>query len=140
MDWFSSALADAGLSLDRSICILDKDGPHYSDLDWIMVHLRAMPMLPDAIFCVNDAISLRLSRVLKQMGISVPDQVMVAGFDGIPQCAVVEPALSTVQIPSTDIGRLAADILLARIGNPDRPYCTTYVKTTPVLRASTSRG
>lgn len=135
---FGSALADAGLTLDRTICILDKDGPQYSDPDWIMSRLQAMPRLPDAIFCANDAISLGLVRALKQMGVSIPDQVMVAGFDGLPQCAVVEPALSTIEIPSTDIGRLAADILLARIGNPDRPYCTTYVKTTPVLRASTS--
>lgn len=135
---FGSAIADAGLTLDRSICILDKDGPQYSNLDWIMSRLQAMPRLPDAIFCANDAISLRVTAVLKQMGISIPDEVMVAGFDGIPQTAVTEPALSTVQIPSIDIGRLAADTLLARIEKPDRPYCTTYVKTTPVLRASTS--
>ncbi|MDE6261557.1 MAG: LacI family DNA-binding transcriptional regulator [Oscillospiraceae bacterium] len=137
---FASALADAGLTLDRTICILDKDGPQYNDLSWIMSRLQAMPRLPDAFFCANDFLALRLMTVLKQMGVSIPDQVMVAGFDGLPQCAVVEPALSTIQIPSTDIGRLAADILLARIGNPDRPYCTTYVKTTPVLRASTSRS
>lgn len=72
---------------------------------------------------------IRWNRVApSRMGVSIPDQVMVAGFDGLPQSAVVEPALSTIQIPSTDIGRLAADLLLARIGKPDRPYCTTYVK------------
>lgn len=137
---FVSALADTSLTLDRSICILDSDGPQYSDPMWIMGRLQAMPLLPDAFICANDFIALHLMTALKQMGVSIPDQVMVCGFDGTPQSTVVEPPLSTVQIPSTDIGRLAADILLARIGNPDRAYCTTYVRTTPVLRASTSRS
>ena len=137
-DGFVSALADTNLTLDRSLCILDSDGPQYSDPIWIMRRLQRMSRLPDALICANDFIALHLMTALKQMGVSIPDQVMVAGFDGTPQSAVVEPPLSTVQIPSTDIGRLAADMLLARIGNPDRAYCTTYVKTTPVLRASTS--
>jgi LacI family transcriptional regulator len=64
---------------------------------------------------------------------------MVTGFDGVPQSAVVEPSLTTVQIPNADIGRMAADILLERIKNPNRPFSSTYVKTTPVLRNSTSR-
>ena len=135
-----SALADANLTLDRSMCILDRDGPQYSDPAWILERLQAMPALPDAFMCANDFIALHLMTALKQMGLSIPGQVMVAGFDGSPQSVVVEPALTTVQIPSADIGRIAADILMDRIEHPDRPYCATYVKTTPILRASTSRA
>lgn len=137
---FSSALACAGLALDRDICILDSDGPQYSDPAWMAQRIQLMPLLPDAFVCANDFIAIHLMTALKQLGVSIPERVMVAGFDGTPQSAVVEPALTTVQIPSDDIGRLAADILLERIETPDRPYRTTYVKTTPVLRASTSRG
>lgn len=135
---FTTALARAGLPLDRSVCILDPDGPQYSDPAWLMERLQRMPSLPDALVCANDSIAIRLMTALKQLGIAIPGRVMVAGFDGTPQSAVVEPALTTVQIPSDDIGRLAADILLDRIENPDRPYRVTYVRTTPVLRASTA--
>ena len=65
---------------------------------------------------------------------------MVSGFDGTPQSAIVDPSLTTAQIPSAEIGRLAADLLLARIENPDSPLQRTYVKTTPVWRKSTDRN
>lgn len=136
---FCSALNSAGLPLNRGLCILERDGPQYSDDVWLLERLRRMPELPDALICANDFIAIRLMTVLKQMGIAIPDRIMVAGFDGTPQSAVVEPSLTTVQIPSTDIGRIAADMLLERIENPDRPYRCTYIKSTPIWRDSTAR-
>ncbi len=136
---FSIALGNAGLTLDRSLSILDRDGPQYSDPEWIEGKLRRMPVLPDGLVCANDYIALHVMTALKQMGVAIPGRVMVTGFDGTPQSAVVEPALSTAQIPGAEIGKLAADILLDRIENPDRPYRTTYVNSIPLFRASTSK-
>ncbi len=136
---FNVALGHAGLNLDRDMCILDSDGSQYSDSAWYAEKLRMLPALPDGFVCANDFIALRLMIALKQLGISIPDRVMVSGFDGTAQASFVEPALTTAQIPGNDIGRLAAEILLDRIDHPDRPYRTTYVNTTPLLRASTSR-
>ena len=48
-------------------------------------------------------------------------------------------ALGSAWIHSNDIGRLAEDMLLARTENPDRPFQSTYVKTTPLWRDSTAR-
>lgn len=136
---FCSALGSAGIPLNRGLCILDRDGPQYSDAVWLLERLRMMPELPDAFICANDFIAIRLMTALKQMGVAIPDRIMVAGFDGTPQSAVVEPSLTTVQIPSADIGRIAADMLLERIENPDRPYRCTYIKSTPIWRDSTAR-
>ncbi len=136
---FNLAVNKAGLTLDRDLSILDRDGPEYSDPEWYIGKLQRMPVLPDGLVCANDYIALHVMTALKQMGVAIPGRVMVAGFDGTPQSAVVEPALTTAQIPSADIGRLAAEILLDRLENPDRPYRTTYVNTVPLLRASTSR-
>ena len=61
---------------------------------------------------------------------------MVTGFDGTPQSALIDPPLTTVETPVKAIGRLAADILLTRIANPDFPPFSTRVKTTPVWRSS----
>ena len=136
---FNLAIGKAGPTLDRDLSILDRDGPEYSDPEWYIGKLQRMPVLPDGLVCANDYIALHVMTALKQMGVAIPGRVMVAGFDGTPQSAVVEPALTTAQIPSADIGRLAAEILLDRLENPDRPYRTTYVNTVPLLRASTSR-
>ena len=136
---FCFALSSADIPLNRRMCILDSDGPQYSDPAWLYERLREMPELPDAFVCANDFIAIHLMTALKQRGMSIPDQIMVAGFDGTPQSAVLEPSLTTVEIPSADIGRIAADILLDRIENPDRPFRCTYVKATPVFRGSTDR-
>ena len=56
---------------------------------------------------------------------------------GEAQSALVEPALTTVQIPSIEIGRMSADILLARIRNPKIPFSWTHIRTNPVWRKST---
>lgn len=136
---FNLAIDKAGLTLDRDLSILDRDGPEYSDPAWIADKLRHMPVIPDGLVCANDFIALHVITALKQMGVTIPGRVMVSGFDGTPQSAVVEPALTTAQIPGADIGKLAAEILLDRIENPDRPYRTTYVNSIPLLRSSTTR-
>lgn len=136
---FRSALEGAGLPLNRALCILDGDESPYSDAGWLSARLLQMPQLPDALICVNDFIAIRVMTALKQLGVAIPGQVMVAGFDGTAQATVVEPALTTVQIPGIEIGRIAADMLLNRIANPGRPPISVYAKTSPIWRESTNR-
>jgi LacI family transcriptional regulator len=131
------ALRKGGFQPDVDVCILDPDSAPYDDPLWLEQKLRAMPYLPEAFFCANDFLALHLMTALKNMGYSVPEDVMVAGFDGSPESAVVSPGLTTAVIPSTEIGRLAAELLLKRIANPDSPILRVYVPTTPVWRAST---
>lgn len=134
---FRMALETAGLILDESFCILEPDDSPYNNSDWLIGRMNRMPALPDAFICANDFLAIHLMNALKKMGLSVPGDIMVTGFDGTSQSALVEPALTTVQIPSVEIGRMSADILLARIRNPELPYSWTHVRTNPVWRKST---
>lgn len=136
---FHTALSNAGLALDKTLCILDGDDSPYDSTEWLSDKIRRMPHLPDALICVNDYVAIHVMTALKLLGISIPEQIMVAGFDGTAQSAVVEPPLTTVQIPGAEIGRIAADILLNRIANPGRMPFSVYVKTTPIWRESTNR-
>lgn len=134
---FCAALDSASIPLDKTLCILSSDIEPYTDEAWLLARLREMPMIPDAFICANDFIALHMMMALKQLGMAVPKDIMVTGFDGIPLTSVAAPSLTTVQIPNADIGRMAAELLLKRIENPERPFSTTYVKTTPVWRSST---
>lgn len=136
---FCRAQEVAGLPINKALCILEPDSAPYGDSDWLFSQIRRMPVMPDAFVCANDFLALHLMSTLKSHGISIPQEVMITGFDGTPQSAIVEPSLTTAQIPSADIGRLAAETLLNRIENPDRPFQRTYVQTTPLLRNSTAR-
>ena len=106
-------------------------------MDWLIAQLDQMHQIPDAFVCANDYLAIHLMNALKKKGLAIPGDVMVTGFDGTSQSALVEPQLTTVQIPSIELGRMAADILLNRIHNPDLPYNWTRVRTTPVWRGST---
>lgn len=139
--WFgyTAAMDRAGLQLNKDVCILEPDSASYGDTDWLMEKLDQMPFIPDAFVCGNDFLALHLATALKKRGLSIPKDVMVTGFDDIPQSAMMDPALTTVHIPSTDIGRAAASVLLRRIENPELPYSRTRIMTTPVWRESTER-
>jgi len=60
---------------------------------------------PTAILCVNDFMAVGVLRQLRDMGIDVPGDISVTGFDNITLSAVVYPALTTLHIPRDQIGR-----------------------------------
>lgn len=134
---YTSALNILGLPVDEKICLLMPDGSPVDDPEWIIGQLDRMPVLPDAFACVNDYQAIHLMNALRKKGLRVPEDVMVAGFDGTSQAALVDPPLSTVRIPSTEMGRMAADLLLYRIHSPEMPYVWIRVRTEPVWRRST---
>ncbi len=133
---FALGLRTLNLQLDERVCICEPDASPYNDPAWLISNIRKMPALPDAFICANDYLGIHLMNALKKMGLSIPEDIMLTGFDGTPQSALVDPPLTTVAIPGTEIGRIAARILLERIGNPDLPYTWTRIKTTPVWRES----
>ena len=136
---YCMGLRDAGLSQDDRFSILAPDDSPYNDTDWLIQQLNRMPGLPDAFVCANDFLAIHLMNALKKMGLSIPGDILVTGFDGTSQSALVDPPLTTVQVPGLETGRLAAKILLSRITDPDRPYTWTRVKTTPVWRSSSQK-
>ena len=137
--WFGyrMALEQAGLQLDERLCVLAPDASPYSDPDWLIGQMNRMPTLPDAFVCANDYLAIHLMNAIKKRGLRIPGDIMVTGFDDTAQSALVEPALTTVQIPSIEIGRMSADILLARIRSPELPFSWTHIRTNPVWRKST---
>jgi LacI family gluconate utilization system Gnt-I transcriptional repressor len=68
----------------------------------------------DAIFCSSDLLALGVLTEARVQGIAVPDQVAIVGFGDVPLVADLVPALSTVRINGAEIGRMAAQMLIAR--------------------------
>lgn len=134
---FRGALTNSNLTLNPSICILADDDEPYGEVDWVTEQLKAMPFIPDGFVCANDFLAIRTMQALRRMGLSIPEDVMITGFDGSPEAEVVDPPLTTSSIPSAEIGRISADLLLERIAYPDKPYRCTFVQTTPIWREST---
>ena len=128
-----------GIRFDERLCICEPDNSPYDDAAWLLSRLEQMPSLPDAFVCANDYLAIPLMLALKKKGLSIPNDIMVAGFDGTSQSAFTDPPLTTVKINGAEIGLLAAELLLNRIRIPSFPYSWTRVKSEPVWRESTCR-
>lgn len=68
--------------------------------------------LPEAIIGANDLMAIGAIQALKEEGINIPDDVGVAGFGNTPLASLITPRLTTVDVPSCEMGRKAMSILL----------------------------
>ena len=115
---------------------MESDDKPYGDSSWLLEKLRAMGELPDAFMFANDYIATGIIEALKKIGKSIPEDILIAGFDNAPESAFLSPPLSTVHIPSYEMGLIAADTMLRRIQNPAMPFISSYIQTKLILRES----
>lgn len=80
-----------------------------------LAELLARDPAPTAIACGNDLLAFGVLLECAARGLAVPKQMSVAGFDDIELAAEVSPPLTTIHIPTADIGRRAAERLVARL-------------------------
>ncbi len=91
-----------------------------------------------AILCMTDQIAIGTCQALERMGVDVPGDVSVAGFDDIPRAALWSPGLTTMHQPLLDKGRIAAGMLLEQVEGVDEPGPTRIeLPIRLVVRAST---
>lgn len=76
---------------------------------------------PDVLICYDDKLALHLLDALRNVGLRVPQDVAVTGFDGIPFAAVANPRLTTIEQPAEQIGARAAEALIAAIASGEPP-------------------
>ena len=75
--------------------------------------LLSRPSRPTAIICGNDVLAAGALTAARRLGLSVPRDVSVTGFDDIDLAHAVEPELTTVHVPHRRMGQQAAQLLLA---------------------------
>ena len=114
---FKEALAYHGLPYVKDFCFMvDSTFPGvYKDM---IETLPTRKKLPTALFCSNDIIAFGCIRALKEKGIRVPEDVSIIGFDNLPTSAMLDPALTTIEVSKRQIGKLAVPILNECIKSP----------------------
>src|SRR6185312_9725987 len=93
--------------------------------------------VPTAVFCANDLMALGAIRALKSVGLQVPADVSIVGFDDGEQAQNCEPALTTVHIPRFDIGYRAMMALGDLIARSHRAG-TIVLPTRLIVRSSSA--
>ncbi|MEU7873970.1 LacI family DNA-binding transcriptional regulator [Dactylosporangium sp. NPDC049140] len=118
---YQAALADAGLPADPAL-LAPADRWHRADGAAAMRALLDSGARPDAVFCFNDTLALGALRALHEAGLRVPEDVAVAGYDGIDDGRFSIPTLTTIEPDIERLATLAVELLAERIGGgADRP-------------------
>lgn len=77
--------------------------------------LMAQDRPPSAIACGNDVLAAGALRAARQLGLAVPQDVSITGFDDIELARIVEPPLTTMRVPHKEMGRKAAHALISMV-------------------------
>ena len=83
------------------------------------IALSRLDPLPDAIFAANDVMAVGCIEGLRSVGLDVPGDIAVGGFDDIPLAALIRPALTTMRIEVAALGALALRRLVSLVDAPD---------------------
>ena len=134
-DAFAETLANAGVSIPPEYDLPgDFEEPGRTEN---ARRLLTLPNRPTAIFATNDNIALAALRVARSLGIRVPDELSLIGFDDYPLAEHATPPLTTIHHPLAQISALAVQLLIQRIeGEPIRETAH-YFPPHLILRAST---
>ncbi len=93
---------------------------------------------PSAAICYNDLVAIGLMRALRELGIHVPDDVSIIGFDDIEFSEYVSTPVTSIRIPKFDMGHRAAEILIQSIESDQQPDLQKdYLQAELIQRAST---
>lgn len=140
-------LADERLRAYRSFVgerdlryMVEKCGPAVPDSIAAAGRLLDLPSPPSAIVAVNDYLALGVLHAAGKRGLSVPDDLSVAGFDNTSLAQYLSPSLTSVDIGGSKIGRMAAQLLFKRFAQPDRPIQVIEIPPCLIVRESTTRA
>jgi LacI family transcriptional regulator len=131
---YRAALTDHGIGFDPEL-VVEGDFQQPSGYQGASA-LLALADRPTAIFASNDIMAFGAMEAVHSHNLRIPEDVSVLGFDDIPQAGHVHPGLTTIRQPLEQMGRLATQMLLKKIGDPDFAGERIELATTLVIRES----
>lgn len=102
-------------------------------------HLSNMKDFPDVFICANDFLAIDVIQILSGLGKSVPEDVLICGFDDAQESKWCKPQLTTIRINTEIIAYSASYLLMSRINTPDMDYRVVHTETNMIYRESTEK-
>jgi len=91
-----------------------------------------------AIFATTDILAIGAMQAAHRLGIKVPEELSILGYDGIMESSITFPTLSTIRQPIHEMGELAARTLLTQIRQPNAPAQQVVLENNLLVRDSTA--
>ncbi|KDN17393.1 LacI family transcriptional regulator [Amycolatopsis rifamycinica] len=129
------ALAAAGITPDEDLI---RVGAYDPEVSAASAHaLLTGPDRPTAVFAANDISAIATVGAARELGLAVPDDLSVVGFDNVPESALCRPPLTTVDQPIREMGHRAIRMLIALINGDEVERTHVTLDTGLVVRHST---
>ena len=136
LEGYRKAIADSGTPHDR-IHVYEGDFRAQTGYEIARdIIVRGVDF--DGIFAANDQMAVGAIKAIREFGMSVPEDIAVVGFDNIYVSSMIEPSLTTVNVPRRRMGSAAALLLAEKIKNRNADTEVTVLPANLVIRQSTS--
>lgn len=133
---YHRALEDAKIIYDPTLLTQGDFRPHSGYL--AAKELLSLPEPPTAIFISNDMMAMGALCAINELGLSVPKNVSIVGFDDVSLASMMVPPLTTISQPTHELGSIAVEMLTKRIKEPSAQPNRMALKTSLVIRKSAS--
>jgi DNA-binding LacI/PurR family transcriptional regulator len=135
---YRAALAERGIEADAGLV---RQQPNFTMEEGYRAakDLLERSSPPEAIFVASDTMALGAYQAIGELGLKMPDDLSVVGYDDISPAAVLQPPLTTVRTSYYDFGRLAAQLLLDIVEGREIPPQKRIIEPVLVVRSSTRR-
>ncbi|MFN3134455.1 MAG: LacI family DNA-binding transcriptional regulator [Candidatus Kryptonium sp.] len=132
---YKDALKDAGITPSPEF---EFHGDFTKDSGYeIMKSILSLSTKPTAIFALNDDMAIGAIQYAKKIGLKIPADIAIVGFDDIPMAEHINPSLTTVRVPMDKVGSMAAEKLFERIEKgTELKFSKTVLETTLIVRES----
>lgn len=133
LEGYLKALSDYGLESRKFYnygSFLPQDG--YS----IMKEILDQHHNIDGLFAANDQMAIGAMKAILEYGLKIPEDIAVVGFDNIFVSSLINPTLSTINVPKYMIGKTAAEMLIESIEKPDKQPENRIMQTNLIVRQS----
>lgn len=130
---FFKAVRSAGMHTSGSIThsLSPSAEGAYADMKEIILRKEK---LATCYFADNDLIAVGAMKALKEFGFKIPEDVAIVGFDNLPISSIIEPGLTTINVPKQYMGQVAVQRILTLINKPKVPPLKIDVSTTLIKR------
>ena len=135
---YQESILEAGLLPDQEL--IAKCGPTIEDGYQAAMQLLQLPERPTALVAINDLLAIGAMRAAWNLGLNVPADLSLVGFDDIHLAKYLVPPLTTVAKDTVEGGREAVRQLLARIADPDLPRQKASFPARLIIRESTMQA
>ncbi len=118
LDGYKESLIKAGLSIDQKWIVVgdfSKDSGYRQ-----MKKLLEVEEVPTAVFVANDLMAIGAYEACLEVGLSIPNDISIVGYDDIQIASLINPALTTITQPKYKLGEAAAEMLISQIEEDTR--------------------